>query len=130
MTVKKSKPKPKKSKGTGAKGGKPGNQNARKHGLWAQKQIATVTEGRKGDDGPARRRDYLDDVIETLYNKFNRLDDIDQLCKCANSISIAVTAANGCDRTIAIVSGKLTNLSEAIEQLLMGADPSDPGTLE
>jgi len=123
----KPKPKSKKSKATGAKGGKPGNQNARKSGLWAKNQPKA---SKKSEKTAADRRDILDEMIETLYHKFNQLQDIDQLCKCANSISLAVTAANGCDRTIAIVSGKLTNLSEAIEQLLMETDPNDPGSIE
>jgi hypothetical protein len=123
----KKKPVPKKSKAAGKKGGKPGNQNARKSGLYARNQPKVSP---KSEKDAASRRDILDDVIETLYTKFNQLQDIDQICKCANSISIAVTAANGCDRTIAIVSGKLTSLQDSIERLLADEDPNDPSTLE
>ena len=127
MDAKRGKAKPK-SKTLGARrGGQPDNQNARKSGLYAKNQPKV---SKKSEKNAATRRDIMDGVIETLYAKFNGLRDIDDLCKCANSISVAVTAANGCDRTIAIVSGKLTNLSEAIERLLMDEQPNDSSTLE
>lgn len=128
MAAKKVKPKTKNKK---PKGGKPGNQNARKHGLYAKNQPKASTKEKPVDvSGPERRRAIMDDVIESLYTKFNTLNDIDQITKCANSLSLAVTAANGCDRTIAIVSGKLTNLTAAIEQLFMEEDADDPRTIE
>lgn len=132
MKTKKPKPKPK-SKATGAhKGGRPGNQNARKHGLWAKNQpkVKTSGEGKIEIGQIERRRQVADEVVEILFTKFNTLTDIDQICKCANSISLAVTAANGCDRTLAITSGKLTTLEAAITDLLMEEDAEDASTIE
>jgi len=127
MAPKKDKAKLKSTALDARKGGQSRNQNARKSGLYAKNQPKV---SKKSEKTAATRRDIMDDVIETLFAKFNHLQDIDDLCKCANSISIAVTAANGCDRTLAIVSGKLTNLSEAIERLLMDEQPNDSSTLE
>jgi hypothetical protein len=126
-------PKAKRSRATGAKKGAPkGNNNAQKHGLWARNHPKAKVKG-EGEieiNQVEKRRNIADDVIETLYDKFHRLDDIDQLCKCANSISLAITAANGCDRTLAIVSGKISTVSEAIEQLFKNYDPDDDSTLD
>lgn len=120
MTPKKKKP------ATGKKRGAPkGNQNSRKHGLWA-KNSPTPAEGK----GAKWRRDVMDEVIDRLFNKFSTLQDLDQITKCANSLSVAVTAANSCDRTIAILEGKTTSLSAAIEALLANEDPNDERTLE
>lgn len=129
----KPKAKPRKSKTTGAKkGGKPGNQNARKHGLWAKNQprAAQSPKEKAEQSRIEERRDLLDEVIERLAARFQTLDDIDQICKCANSISLAVTAANGCDRTLALVSGKVAPISLALDQLYADEDPYDPATLE
>lgn len=132
MTKQKAKAKAKSKTTRGQKGGKPGNQNARKHGLYAKNQpkVTASGEGNIEVGQIEHRRHIADEVIERLFTKFNTLDDIDQLCKCANSISLAITAANGCDRTLAITSGKLTNLSAAIEALLMEEDADDPNTIE
>lgn len=131
MTAKKKAVKSKSAKPKGKPGGKPGNQNARKHGLWAKNQPKAKTgESKPETNAIENRRRIMDEVIETLYDKFSRLDDIDQVTKCANSISLAVTAANGCDRTLAITSGKLTNLQSAIESLFANEDPYDARSIE
>ena len=125
--------KPKKSKATGAKrGGKPGNQNARTHGLWAKNQPKVTASGEANIETNKieRRRQILDAIIEALYSEFDGLPDIETRCKCANAISFAATAANGCDRTLAVVSGKLTDLTNAIEQLFADEKANDPSTVE
>jgi len=129
----KSKPKPKKSKASGArKGGKPGNQNARKHGLYARNQPKVHTNGEATVElnQIEKRRAIADEVIERLFARFNILDDIDQITKCANSISLAITAANGCDRTLALVSGKVSPINAALDQLFAMEDPYDDSTIE
>lgn len=133
MMKKKGAQKNTKNKSAGArKGGKPGNQNARKHGLFAKNQPKVNVNGQGNIEinQIEKRRAIADEVIESLFAKFNTLQDIDQICKCANSISLAITAANGCDRTLAITSGKLTTLETAITELLMEEDPDDVSTLE
>ncbi len=115
-----------KAKAKSAKGGKPGNQNARQHGLYAKHQPPAQASNKKASD----RRDTLDEIISRLYSKFQTLDDIDDLCKCATAITNAVIGANSCDRTEALISGKLTTLNDAIDRLLNEEDPDDPRTLE
>ena len=129
MPVKKSKPK---KKSTGArKGGKPGNQNARKHGLYARNQPKVHTKGEATVElnQIEKRRAIADEVVETLFTRFNHLQDIDQICKCANSLSLAITAANGCDRTLALVSGKVSPINEALDQLFAMENPYDDTTI-
>lgn len=130
MTTKskvKSKPKSKPKPRTKSGGAKPGNQNARKHGLWAKNHPKM---DQKAALGPQRRVEILDSIIDDLHSKYFTAHDLDTACKMANAISIAVTAANGCDRTIALLTGKLPAIDEALARLFEGSDPYDNSTIE
>ena len=50
--------------------------------------------------------------------------------RIANALSVAVTAANGCDRTLALITGELTPLQNAIDELLAEDIEYDINTIE
>ncbi len=112
------------------KGGQPGNSNARTHGLWAKYQPLVSPEERDPNAGPEERRDILDRVIKVLFMDFCEAEDPETRCRISNALCVAVTAANGCDRTLAIVVGKLSPLQQAIDELLAEEDPDDYSTVE
>jgi hypothetical protein len=114
-----------KAKAKGKKGGKGGNQNARKHGLYAKNQPPVDPAVAIGAQ---RREAILDKIILDLDALYWTLKKNEEKFQCVNSISNAVTSANGCQRTAALVSGKLTILNEAIERLLNEDDPYDAST--
>ena len=102
--------------GTGKKkGGQPGNNNARTHGLWAKNQPPVTREERDSNAGPEKRRDIMDRVIKRLWEDFCEAEEAETRCRIANALCVAVTAANGCDRTLAIVTGKISPLQQAID---------------
>ncbi len=96
-----------------------GNKNALKHGLYAKTPLAA---------GPGltieERRAVLDACIQRMADHFTSLDDMDKMSKCLNSISIAVTAANNCDRTLAIINGNYTPLEDVLNELRI-LDPEE-----
>jgi hypothetical protein len=101
----------KKKPSKGKTGGKAGNRNALKHGLYSEKFVeenALTIEKRKA---------IIDACIVKMFERFNGLDDIDKMSKCLNSIALAVTAANNCERTLAIVSGNYTPIEEIYDAL-------------
>jgi len=112
------------------KGGQPGNSNARTHGLWAKYQPMVTPEEQDPNAGPEQRRDIMDRVIKVLWEDFCEAEDPETRCKISNALCVAVTAANGCDRTLAIVTGKISPLQQAIEELLAEEDPDDYSTIE
>ncbi len=90
-----------------------------------------MTEEEKDPNaGPEQRRDILDRVIKVLFMDFCEAEDTETRCRISNALCVAVTAANGCDRTLAIVTGKLSPLQQAIEELLAEEDPDDYSTIE
>ncbi len=82
-------------------------------------------EERDPNAGPEQRRDIMDRVIKVLWEDFCEAEDPETRCKISNALCVAVTAANGCDRTLAIVTGKISPLQQAIEELLAEEDPDD-----
>lgn len=107
------------------KGGKAGNQNARKHGFYAKNQ-PPVDPGEA--IGASKREAILDKIIVDLEATYWTLKKNEEKFICANTIANVVASANGCERTVAIVSGKLTILNEAIERLLSEEDPYEAST--
>ncbi len=103
----------------GKRGGQKNNNNARKHGLYATKPTPTANPLTIEE-----RRNILDGCIRTMFDLFQSLNDIDDMAKCLNSISIAVTAANGCERTLSLVNGTYTPIDEILNALKY-LDPSE-----
>jgi len=112
------KKKPAKPASKGKRGGQKNNNNARKHGLYAK---TTPTANPLSIED---RRNILDGCIRTMFDLFQGLNDIDDMAKCLNSISIAVTAANGCERTLSLVNGTYTPIDEILNALKY-LDPSE-----
>ena len=98
--------------------GRKGNKNALKHGLYSKRFIdanSLTIEQRKA---------MLDACIRKMFERFKTIQDMDAMSKCLNSISLAVTAANNCERTLAIVEGNYTPLEDVLNALKY-LDPKD-----
>jgi hypothetical protein len=92
-------------------GGQKGNQNARKHGLYSKKFVQTHTLT------VDQRKAMLDACIAKMFETFKKLDDVDEMSKCLNSLSVAITAANNCERTAAILNGNYTPIEDVLNAL-------------
>jgi hypothetical protein len=92
--------------------GKKGNTNALKHGLYSK---AFVTRNSLTIE---QRRAILDACISRAFQAFQDIgDDIPKLSMLLNSIGIAVSAANTCERTLALINGNYSPLEEVLQEL-------------
>lgn len=114
-----------KKKVRGKVGVKPGNQNARKHGLYAKIQPPV---DRVKAIGAQEREKILDKILLDLEQEYDGKKKWEEKLQIANVIANVCIASNGCQRTVALVSGKLTILNEAIERLIAENDPRDVST--
>lgn len=97
---------------------KAGNKNALKHGLYARKideRLALTIED---------RRAVLDACTRRAFALVMKADGADELTKLISAIAHSVTAANNCERTLAVMKGNYTPIEEVLHALSY-IDPSE-----
>jgi hypothetical protein len=98
-----------------------GNQNARKHGLYAKKakvEIITPGDGEAAIEvrDPRRAIKYLEGVMDEIVRRMAWARD-DDFTRLANSLSLATTALLNAHRTVAYLTGEMTPVEDALREL-------------
>jgi len=98
-----------------------GNQNARKHGLYAKKakvEIITFGEGEAEIQvrDPRRAIKYLEGVMDEIMRRIVRARN-DDFTRLSNSLSLATTALLNAHRTVAYLRGEATPIEDALREL-------------
>jgi hypothetical protein len=97
-----------------------GNQNARKHGLWAKKaqavQIITPADGSVPLQDPRRAIRYLEEVMDEIVRRLREATP-EEFTRLANSLALAATALFNGHRTVAYLMGEMTPVEDALKEL-------------
>jgi hypothetical protein len=98
-----------------------GNQNARKHGLYARKaKVEIITPGEVGAaielQDPRRAIRYLEEVMDEIMRRMREATP-EEFTRLANSLALATTALFNGHRTVAYLMGEMTPVEDALREL-------------
>jgi uncharacterized protein YjcR len=102
------------------RGAPAGNRNARTHGLYSKAPPISPSQALTIEE----RRNIADTAIRWVWDYHTNCTDVADVAKLIAALKNAMDAANNCERTLAIVSGKYTPLEDILAELKT-LDPSE-----
>lgn len=101
-------------------GARKGNQNARKHGLYAKaRPSATLRASETGETPlhpPSFAMRYLEEAMEEIFARMEKARG-QNFVRLANALSMAATSLFSGHRTMAYLSGGISPIEDAMKEL-------------